>query len=142
MKNNKLSRMLVRFVPMSMIVALPFFNSCEKTEELQERGTKDVVIDLDWQSGDGWAPSKEFIKSYTSQQDVKSVYINLVNKNPKFPEETGCVCSKWSESMFKVGRDSLQECFFMSSKVHGSGTIVLSKIRVLKIYLLQIAFGS
>lgn len=90
--------------------------------------TKVIIIDWDWNVDSGWVPSKDSIKYYTSQPDVKDVYINLMNKKTDhFPEETGCVFDGCPSSVFRRARDTMQTRFDMSEKVRGSGTILVNR---------------
>lgn len=141
MKGNKnllnLKRMLARIVPISAIAAMSFAASCEKPEEPTPPTpapepvvpTKVVVIDWDWSVDPKLAPSKDSIKYYTDQSDVKEVYINLMNKRTDvFPELTGTVCDGFRASAFHRARDTMQTRFDMSEKVKGTGTILVSNL--------------
>ena len=82
--------------------------------------TKEITIDFDFFDNCGNI-NKDTVKKYTDMEDVKFVFLNLVN------EDGGLLSSGLSTSTFHRVRDSLQTRFDISNKVCGSGTIFVNK---------------
>ena len=82
--------------------------------------TKEIVLDWDWAS---WATdrvtsiSKDTIKKYADMEDVKFVFLNILN------EDGGARSSNYSTRAFHTAHDTLQTRFDISPKVRGSGII-------------------
>ena len=80
--------------------------------------TKEITIDFDWT--EHWGNlNKDTIKKYTDMEDVKFVFLNLVN------EDNGEASSMYTASLFHALYGDLQPHFDISNKVRGSGTIVV-----------------
>ena len=80
--------------------------------------TKEITIDFDWT--EHWGNlNKDTIKKYTDMEDVKFVFLNLVN------EDNGATSSMYTTSLFHALYGDLQPHFDISNKVCGSGTIVV-----------------
>ena len=76
--------------------------------------TKEITIDWDW-----WHfPSKDTVRKYTAQEDVKFVFLNL-------PDEYSDVTYRLPGEM-RAFCDSLQPRFDISNKVRGFGTIIVA----------------
>lgn len=79
--------------------------------------TKEIVIDWDWHSGLGLAPSKDTIEYYTLQDSVKYVFIDFKEMN----------VTNLSPANFHRARDSLQTRIAIdTNKVRGSGTLYVN----------------
>ncbi|MBO7482221.1 MAG: hypothetical protein J6T63_08945, partial [Bacteroidales bacterium] len=80
--------------------------------------TKEIVLDWHWLSfNDDMASkiSKDTIKKYADMEDVKFVFLNILN------EDSGEISSTMSTAGFRYARDTLQTRFDISDKVRGSG---------------------
>lgn len=104
------------FLPLLMLFALPMMNSC-KDPDPQLEPTKTITFDWDWGTG---LPSKDSLKYYTDQPDVKNVIMQL---RDNAYETTG-----FQKHNFKRARDSLDTRFAIDrEKIVGSGKIYLSR---------------
>ena len=81
--------------------------------------TKEITLNWTWDDFNNYAiVSKDSIKKYTDMEDVKFVFLNLVN------EDGGRQSSNFSTSVFHMAREEdLGERFDISEKVRGSGII-------------------
>jgi len=85
--------------------------------------TKEVTLDWDWGSFDNDIAtkiSKDTIKKYADMEDVKFVFLNILN------EDGGSLSSTFRTIGFHNARDTLQTRFDISDKVRGSGIIYVN----------------
>lgn len=81
--------------------------------------TREITIDFDF--FDNWGNiNKDTVKKYTDMEDVKFVFLNLVN------EDGGRQSSGLTTDLFHSLHGDLQKRFDISPKVRGSGTIYVN----------------
>lgn len=111
MKKAKLNRVLF----LAALAALA--TACKKEPQPEPEPLYDVVIDWDWNTDVGLAPSKEQIQSELNKKNVRNVFINFNEMN----------VTSWAPADFHRARDTLQTRIdFAPDKVRGSGTICVN----------------
>ena len=76
-----------------------------------------IVVDWNWKNVTNWLPNKDTIKKYSDMDNVRWVFLNLVDTNT----------SGFTPMLFRRARDSLQPCLDINKqKVRGSGTIYVN----------------
>ena len=120
------------FLPLLMLFALPMMNSCKERDDPMPQPTpepeptpviptKEITIDWTWNDFDNYnIVSVDSVKKYTDMEDVKFVFLNLVD------EDNGRNSSRFSARTFHMVYEDLQPRFDISNKVRGSGTIFVS----------------
>ena len=114
-KPSALKLWLLRVIPTALIGTLTMAASCNKPEDPQP--TKTQVIEWDWKSA---LPSKDSVKYYADQPDVKNVIMKLRD------DENAYISGGFVQQHFKRARDSLDIRFAINrEKVTGKGVIYL-----------------
>ena len=133
--NNKLNAVktwLTRMGVIGAIAAMSFGASCKhddpvtpptpEPEPTPVIPTKEITLNWTWNDfNTGDILSKDTVKKYADMEDVKFVFLNIVN------EDNGGWSSTFSARVFHMAADSLQPRFDISNKVRGSGTIFVSE---------------
>ena len=123
-KNNifkKARNVFVRGVPVAMIAALPFANSCKKPEKPQVSehyvATKEATIDFNF--NDKWnVINDDTIAHYVQDRDIKWLYLNYI--------DTTNATSTFTGEQFFQKMKGLYPYFSVYDKIIGKGTIVVN----------------
>ena len=83
--------------------------------------TKEITLNWNWKTGIWEQLNKDTIAFYAKQEDVKFVFLNIVN------EDNGAASSNFKAKSFHRAVDTLQTRFDISDKVCGSGTIFVNE---------------
>ena len=85
--------------------------------------TKEITLNWTWDDFNNRdIVNKDTIKKYTDMEDVKFVFLNLVN------EDNGAACSTFMVMVFHMIYEDLQPRFDISNKVRGSGTFFVDEM--------------
>lgn len=114
-QNYSIKKALLRLLPLALLMGAP---SCKK-QPLPEPEHHNVVIDWDWDLGQGWNPPHDMVKKYADNKYVDTVFIHTRS------EHTHTL----GPNAFRRARDSLQKTLDLATHnvIRGRGVILVRR---------------